>query len=110
MGLEPYAQNLTRELSEWLGYQPPSRDTLGGDIGSTTVGDSPSSLKAGGTVLSLRFQENEVYVSSTGLIPRRLHDLMVWMVPEGGLVLAREAHRVAHVLVHISQHQALSGR
>lgn len=110
MGLEPYAQNLTREISEWLGYQPPSRDTLGGDIGSTTVGDSPSSLKAGGTVLSLRFQENEVYVSSTGLIPRRLHDLMVWMVPEGGLVLAREAHRVAHVLVHISRHQALSGQ
>lgn len=108
MGLEPYGQNLTREISEWLGYQPPSRDTLGGDIGSTTVGDSPSSLKAGSTVLSLRFQSDEVYVSSTGLIPRKLHDLMVWMVPEGGVVLAREAHRVAHVLVQIASQQAFS--
>ncbi|MER3553875.1 MAG: hypothetical protein C4331_05870 [Meiothermus sp.] len=110
MGLEAYGQNLRRELSEWLGFQPPSRDTLAGNIGSTTVGDSPSSVKAGGTVLSLRFQESEVYVSSTGLIPRKLHDMMVWPVPEGGLVLAREAHRVAHTLVHIPQHQTASGK
>jgi len=106
MGLETYGEDLRRELSEWLGFQPPSRDTLGGNIGSTTVGDSPSSIKAGSTVLSLRFQENEVYVSSTGLIPRKLHDMMVWMVPEGALVLAREAHRVAHTLVTIPQHRA----
>lgn len=89
-----------RELNEWLGYSPPSRDTLG-DLSSTTVGDSPSTIKAGNTVLSLRYQDGQVYVSSTGLIPRKLQDLLVWMVPEGGLVLAREGARVAYELVSI---------
>jgi hypothetical protein len=97
--LENYAQDLQVELSEWLGFSPPSRDTLGENVGSTTVGDSPSTVKAGSAVLSLRYQDNLVYVSSTGLVPRKLLDLMIWMVPEGGLVLAREGARVAHHLV-----------
>ncbi|MCX8087935.1 MAG: hypothetical protein ACK40N_06320 [Meiothermus ruber] len=100
LGLEDYAQVLHRELNEWLGFSPPSRDTLG-DVNSTTVGDSPSTIKAGSTVLSLRYQDDSVYVSSTGLIPRKLQDLLVWRVPEGGLVLAREGARVAHSLVAI---------
>lgn len=100
LGLEPYAQVIHRELNEWLGFSPPSRDTLG-DLNSTTVGDSPSTIKAGSTVLSLRYQDGQVYVSSTGLIPRKLQDLLVWMVPEGGLVLAREGARVAYNLVSI---------
>ncbi|GIW34782.1 hypothetical protein [Meiothermus sp.] len=107
--LESYAQVLRLELSEWLGFSPPSRDTLGEDVGSTTVGDSPSTVKAGSAVLSLRYQDDAVYVSSTGLVPRKLQDLMIWMVPEGGLVLAREGARVAHSLVIIQpQSQAVS--
>ncbi len=101
LGLESHAQVLQLELSEWLGFSPPSRDTLGENVGSTTVGDSPSTVKAGSAVLSLRYQEDAVYVSSTGLVPRKLLDLMVWMLPEGGLVLAREGARVAHSLVTI---------
>lgn len=100
LGLEDYALVLHRELSEWLGFSPPSRDTLG-DLSSTTVGDSPSTIKAGSAVLSLRYQDDSVYVSSTGLIPRKLLDLLVWRVPEGGLVLAREGARVAYSLVAI---------
>jgi hypothetical protein len=99
--LESYAQVLQLELSEWLGFSPPSRDTLGDNVGSTTVGDSPSTVKVGSAVLSLRYQDDAVYVSSTGLIPRKLLDLMIWMIPEGGLVLAREGARVAHSLVTI---------
>ncbi|GIW25348.1 hypothetical protein [Meiothermus sp.] len=99
--LQSYAQVLQLELSEWLGFSPPSRDTLGEDVGSTTVGDSPSTIKAGSVVLSLRYQDDAVFVSSTGLVPRKLQDLMIWMVPEGGLVLAREGARVAHSLVAI---------
>jgi len=99
--LEGYAQILRLELSEWLGFSPPSRDTLGQDVGSTTVGDSPSTVKSGSVVLSLRYQEDTVYVSSTGLIPRKLQDLVIWTMPEGGLVLAREGVRVAHTLVNI---------
>jgi hypothetical protein len=99
--LESYALVLQLELSEWLGFSPPSRDTLGENVGSTTVGDSPSTVKAGSAVLSLRYQDDAVYVSSTGLVPRKLLDLMIWMIPEGGLVLAREGARVAHSLVTI---------
>jgi hypothetical protein len=99
--LEALGQNLYREISEWLGFNPPSKDTLGGNIGSTTVGDSPSSVKAGSTILSLRYQDDTVFVSSTGLVPRKLTDLMVWIIPEGALVLAREGMRVAHTLVNI---------
>lgn len=106
LGLEDYAQVLHLELSEWLGFTPPSRDTLEGDVGSTTVGDSPSTIKAGSVVLSLRYQDDSVYVSVTGLIPRKLQDLLVWMVPEGGLVLAREGARVAHRLVSIRSLEA----
>ncbi len=101
LGLESYAQVLQLELSEWLGYSPPSRDTLGENVGSTTVGDSPSTIKAGSAVLSLRYHDDAVYVSSTGLIPRKLQDLLIWMIPEGGVVLAREGARVAHSLVTI---------
>jgi len=100
LGLEGHARTLNLELSTWLGFSPPSQDTLG-DMHSTTVGDSPSTIKAGSTVLSLRYQDDKVYVSSTGLIPRKLQDLLVWIVPEGGLVLAREGARVAHSLVTI---------
>ncbi len=99
--LEGYARVLRLELSEWLGFSPPSRDTLGDEVGSTTVGDGPSTVKAGSVVLSLRYQDDAVYVSSTGLVPRKLLDLMIWMTPEGGLVLAREGARVAHSLVSI---------
>ncbi len=101
LGLEAYAQVLRLELSEWLGFSPPSRDTLGEGVASITVGEAPSTIKAGSTILSLRYQNNAVYVSSTGLIPRKLIDLMVWRIPEGGLVLAREGVRVAHSLVAI---------
>lgn len=105
--LENYAQVLHLELSEWLGFNPPSRDTLAENVGSTTVGDSPSTVKAGSAVLSLRYQDDLVYVSSTGLVPRKLLDLMIWMMPEGGLVLAREGVRVAHHLVTLlPQHRA----
>lgn len=103
LGLESYAQVLRLELSEWLGFSPPSRDTLGEDVGSTTVGDSPSTVKVGSAVLSLRYQDDAVYVSSTGLVPRKLMDLMIWIVPEGGLILAREGARVAYSLVSIQQ-------
>lgn len=103
LGLESYAQVLRLELSEWLGFSPPSRDTLGEDVGSTTVGDSPSTVKVGSAVLSLRYQDDAVYVSSTGLVPRKLLDLMIWIVPEGGLILAREGARVAYSLVSIQQ-------
>jgi len=101
LGLESYGQILQLELSEWLGFSPPSRDTLGENVGSTTVGDSPSTIRGGSAVLSLRYQDDTVYVSSTGLVPRKLLDLMIWMTPEGGLVLAREGSRVAHNLVTI---------
>lgn len=101
LDLEAYGQDLHREVNEWLGFNPPSKDTLGGDVGSTTVGDSPSSVKEGSTVLSLRYQDDTVFVSSTGLVPRKLGDLLIWMVPEGALVLAREGLRVAHTLVSI---------
>jgi hypothetical protein len=107
--LESYAPVLQLELSEWLGFSPPSRDTLGENVGSTTVGDSPSTVKVGSAVLSLRYQDDAVYVSSTGLVPRKLLDLMVWKLPEGGLVLAREGTRVAHSLVTIQpQKRAVS--
>ena len=101
LGLENYAQVLHQELAEWLGFNPPSQDTLGGDVGSTTVGDGPSTIKAGGVALSLRYHDNNIYVSAAGLAPRKLRDLLVWMVHEGGLVLAREGARVAHSSVSI---------
>ncbi|MCS7058663.1 MAG: hypothetical protein NZL94_07255 [Meiothermus sp.] len=105
MGLEDYAQVLYIELSEWLGFSPPSRDTLGQGAGSTTVSEAPSTIKAGSTALSLRYQDGVIYVSSTGLVPRKLADLLVWVVPEGGLVLAREGARVAYNLILIPPRQ-----
>ncbi|RDI96526.1 hypothetical protein DV704_01535 [Meiothermus sp. QL-1] len=101
LGLEDYARVLHLELSEWLGFSPPSRDTLGEGVGSLTVGDGPSTVRSGSTVLSLRYQNDAVYVSAPGLMPRKLTDLLVWVVPEGGLVLAREGARVAYRLVTI---------
>ncbi|MDX2006319.1 MAG: hypothetical protein SFU83_13655 [Meiothermus sp.] len=108
MGLEDYAPALQRELSEWLGFHPPSRDTLAGDIGSTTVGDQPASIRAGNLILTLRYSDDSIYVSNTGSVPRRLQDLMVWNLPDGALVLAREGARVAHATVYI-QSKARAG-
>lgn len=100
LSLEDYAKVLHQELARWFEFSPPSQDTLG-DLNSITIGDRPSTIKAGSTVLSVRYQDDGVYVSSTGLIPRKLQDLLVWQVPEGGLLLAREGARVAHSLVAI---------
>lgn len=102
LGLEAYVPALKREIIIWLGFQVGTHDTLGANVGSTTVGDRPSSVRAGNTVLSLRYQEDTIYVSNSGSIPRKLQDVLVWIIAEGGVVLAREGVRVAHHLVNIS--------
>jgi hypothetical protein len=106
LGLGSYAQTFTKEFSEWIDFNPNVRDTLAGQAATTTVGDTPSLIRGGGASLSLRYQNDSAVVSSPGVVPRKLQDLLVWMLPEGGLVVAKEGTRVAHAHVLIDPTKA----
>ncbi len=99
LGLTKEAQALAEALKAYLGRRPPSRETLGGEVGFLTLGPEPQTLKVGATVLSLRLGEEAAYVARAGEIPRRLKDLLVYPLEEKDLVLAREGRRVAYILV-----------
>ncbi|MDM7324813.1 MAG: hypothetical protein P3W93_007505, partial [Thermus sp.] len=59
----------------------------------------PLTLKVGQSILSLRPREDAVYVGQAGEIPRRLKDLLVYLLPEGTLILAREGRRLAYLVM-----------
>lgn len=99
LNLEDLGMRLGRALSDFLNYRPPTRETLGGDIGTTTLAEAPSSIRVGSVVLSLRQQDDLVLVAAAGMAPRRLEDLLVWPVAEGSAVLVRQGLRIAHAFV-----------
>jgi len=102
MGLEVEGQKLLRVLSDWLNYRPPTRETLGGELGVATISSDPISIQAGSLVLSIRRSEGVVYVGSAGSVPRKLEDLIIWPIESEAVVIAREGNRVAHSKVKIS--------
>lgn len=102
LGLEGQGRALAQALQDWVSHRPPTRDTLGG-VGASTLSEAPATVRLGSVVLSLRYQEGAVYVAAVGQIPRRLDDLLVWSVPEGMGVLAREGLRVAYLLLPTAQ-------
>ena len=99
--LEEEGQKLFRVLSDWLNYRPPTRETLGGELGVTTVASEPVNIHAGNQVLSVRQADGVVYVGAAGGVPRKLDDLMVWPLDDGAVVIAREGNRVAHSNVKV---------
>ncbi len=101
LGLEEEGQKLFRVLSDWLNYRPPTRETLGGELGVATVASEPVNIRAGNQVLSVRQADGVVYVGAAGGVPRKLDDLMVWPLDEGAVVIAREGNRVAHSNVKV---------
>ena len=101
LGLEKEARTLGEVLREYLRRKTPTRETLGQEVGTLSLSAEPQTLKVGPQVLSLRagaFEEG-VYVGAAGEMPRRLKDLLVYPLPQGQLVLAREGNRVAYLLV-----------
>jgi len=101
LGLEPEGQRLQRVLSDWLNYRPPTRETLGGELGVATVSSEPVNIQAGNLVLSVRQSDGVVYVGTAGSVPRKLDDLMIWPLEDGAVVIAREGNRVAHTTVKV---------
>ncbi|GAB5603437.1 hypothetical protein FJNA_19630 [Thermus sp. FJN-A] len=99
MGLQGEAQTLAEALKEYLGRRPPTRETLGGEVHFLSLSPEGQSLKAGQSVLSVRLREDAVYVGQAGEVPRRLRDLLVYRLPEGAVVLAREGQRLAYMVV-----------
>jgi hypothetical protein len=103
LGLEEEAELMGQELAAWLNHRSDSQ-TQTHSLGSTTLSDGPSSLKVGSVVLSLRQEGEAVYVSAPGIMARRLSDLLVWHLPEGSAVLAREGPCVAHTFIPFDSH------
>jgi len=101
LGLEPEGQKLSRVISNWLNYRPPTRETLGGELGVATIASEPVNIQAGNLVLSVRQSDGVVYVGSAGSVPRKLDDLMIWPLEEEAVVIAREGNRVAHTSVKV---------
>ncbi|WP_293170649.1 hypothetical protein [Oceanithermus sp.] len=101
LGLEPEGQKLLRVLSDWLNFRPPTRETMGGDLGIATIAGEPVNVQAGNLVLSVRQTDDAVYVGTAGSVPRKLGDLMVWPLDDGAVVIAREGRRLAHTYVKV---------
>nr|WP_279231496.1 hypothetical protein [Thermus thalpophilus] len=99
LGLETEAQTLAEALREYLGRRPPTRETLGGEVHLLSLTPEPLGLKVGQSVLSLRLREDALYVGQAGEVPRRLKDLLVYRLPEGAVVLAREGRRLAYLVM-----------
>lgn len=99
LGLAEEAQALAAALREYLGRRPPTRETLGGEVHFLPLSPEGVSLKAGQSVLSVRMREDAVYVGQAGEVPRRLKDVLVYPLPEGALVLAREGQRLAYLVM-----------
>ncbi len=99
LDLNEEAQALAEALREYLGRRPPTRETLGAEVHLLSLSPEPQALKVGHSVLSLRLREDAAYVGQAGEVPRRLRDLLLYRLPEGTLVLAREGRRVAYLVV-----------
>lgn len=99
LGLEGQAHTLAEALREYLGRRPPTRETLGGEVRFLTLTPEPLALKVGPIVLSLRLREDAVYVGQAGEVPQRLKDLLVYRLPEGAVVLARDGQRLAYLVM-----------
>ena len=99
LGLEKEARTLAETLREYLGRRPPTRETLGGEVHFLSLSPEPQTLKVGSAALSLRLKEDGAYVGQAGEVARRLRDLLVYPLPEGALILAREGKRVAYLVV-----------
>ncbi len=96
LGLQAQAQALAQALKAYLA-RPPSWETLVGEAAVLSLGPEPVSLTLGPIVLSLRLKEDTVYVGQAGEAPRRLKDLLLYPLPQGTLVLAREGRQVAYL-------------
>ncbi len=101
MRLQDEGKRLLQALTDWLNFRPPTRETLGGELGVATVASEPVNLKVGNLVLSVRQADGVVYVGAAGEVPRKLEDLITWPYEEGVLVIAREGVRIAHSTVKI---------
>ena len=101
MDLDAEGLKLYRALSNWLNYRPPTRETLGGELGVATVTADPVNIQAGNIILSIRQADGSVYVGTAGSVPRKLEDLVVWLLEDEAIVIAREGNRVAHTNVKI---------
>ncbi len=99
LNLEGEARALAEALREYLGRRPPTRETLGAEVHLLSLSPEPQALKVGHSVLSLRLREDTAYVGQAGEVPRRLKDLLLYRLPEGTLVLAREGRRVAYLVM-----------
>ena len=101
LGLVPEGQKLLRVLADWLNFRPPTRETIGGDLGVSTVSSEPLNIHADNLVISVRQSDDVVYVGVAGAVPRKLGDLMIWPLDDGGVVIAREGVRMAHTQVKV---------
>ncbi|WP_038058195.1 hypothetical protein [Thermus amyloliquefaciens] len=107
LGREREALALASALREYLGRRPPTRETLGGEVHLLSLGAEPLALKVGATVLYVRPRNapaedplgDALYVGQAGEMPRRLKDLLVYRLPEGTVVLAREGRRLAYLVL-----------
>nr|WP_279232202.1 hypothetical protein [Thermus albus] len=108
MGCEGKALVLAEALREHLSRRPPTRETLGQEVRLLTLGTEPLTLRVGQNLVSLRprmgsplgeSSEDTVYVGRAGEVPRRLKDLLVYPLPEGTLVLAREGRRLGYLVM-----------
>ncbi|GGM96984.1 hypothetical protein GCM10007092_08310 [Thermus composti] len=99
LGLPQEAEALAQALREYTGRRPPTRETLGGEVHLLSLTPEPQAIRVGGKVVSLRLRDEVVYVGQAGEVPRRLKDLLVYRLPEGTLLLAREGRRVAYILI-----------
>ncbi|WP_117237442.1 hypothetical protein [Thermus sediminis] len=98
LDLEGEAHTLAEALRGFLGRRSPTRETLGGEVHFLSLSPEPLSLKVGNTVLFLRLRDDGAYVGQAGEVARRLRDLLVYPLPEGALVLAREGKRLAYLV------------
>jgi len=101
LGLEPQGQQLLRVLGDWLNFRPPTRETLGGELGVSTIAGEPVNIKAGNLVLSVQRTDGAVYVGAAGAVPRKLGDLLIWPLEGGAVVIVREGSRLAHTQVKV---------
>jgi len=101
LGFTSEGQKLLSVLSDWLNYRPPTRETLGGELGVQTVTGGPVNVKVGNIVLSVQRSGDDVLVGVAGSVPRKLSDLLIWPLDDGAVVIAHEGRRLAHTKVKV---------
>ncbi len=101
LGLEAEGIQLLRVLTDWLNFRPPTRETGGSELGVSTLAGDPVNIQVENLVLSVRQTNDAVYVGAAGALPRKLGDLMIWLLGDSAVVIAREGNRLAHTQIKV---------